>query len=224
MFLGFCALLIFALVPLTGGHLRRLADIKLRWVPLAVAALAVQVFVITIWPAMPHPIAVGAHLASYLMLAAVVWINRGVPGMVVIALGAGANALAIAVNDGTLPASAHALREAGIKPRVGFQNSGVLTHPHLAWLGDTMVTPSWLPLRNMLSVGDLVLLLGAVILVMRVTHTSTVDDDVRRLDDSSGEDARLELQVVGSFAAHQRDDAEVTTSHLHLGHDPVAVD
>ena len=111
----------------------------------AVVALAIQVLVITVWPQMPHAIAVSAHLATYAMLGAVVWVNRAIPGMVVIALGAGANALAIAVNDGTLPASARALRQAGIKPRVGFQNSGVLAHPHLTWLGDIMVTPSWLP-------------------------------------------------------------------------------
>jgi hypothetical protein len=172
MFLGFCALLIVAMVPLTRGHLGRLAEIRLRWVPLAVVALAIQVLVITVWPRMPHGIAVAAHLASYAMLGAVVWVNRAIPGMVVIALGAGANALAIAVNDGTLPASATALRQAGIKPRVGFQNSGVLAHPHLTWLGDIMVTPSWLPLRNMLSVGDLVLLAGALILVMKLTHSA----------------------------------------------------
>jgi hypothetical protein len=172
MFLGFCALLIVAMVPLTRGHLGRLAEIRLRWVPLAVVALAIQVLVITVWPRMPHGIAVTAHLASYAMLGAVVWVNRAIPGMVVIALGAGANALAIAVNDGTLPASATALRQAGIKPRVGFQNSGVLAHPHLTWLGDIMVTPSWLPLRNMLSVGDLVLLAGALILVMKLTHSA----------------------------------------------------
>jgi hypothetical protein len=175
MFLGFCALLIVGLVPLTGGTLRRLGEIKLRWVPLAVAALLVQVLVITVWPRMPHGLAVGAHLASYLMLAAVVWVNRAVPGMLVIALGAGLNALAITVNDGTLPASARALRQAGIKPRVGFQNSGVLTHPHQPWLGDIMVTPSWLPLRNMLSIGDLVILIGAAILVMRVTHSRVAE-------------------------------------------------
>jgi len=196
MFLGFCALLIVVLVPLTGGNLRRLAEIKLRWVPLAIAALAVQVFVITIWPAMPHPIAVGLHLATYAMLAAVVWVNRAVPGMIVIALGAGANALAIAVNDGTLPASARALREAGIKPRVGFQNSGVLSHPHLSWLGDIMVTPSWLPLRNMLSVGDLVLLLGAVILVMRVTHSAPPVADPPSSESSVAECAEPVAQPV----------------------------
>ncbi len=196
MFLGFCALLIVVLVPLTGGNLRRLAEIKLRWVPLAIAALAVQVFVITIWPAMPHPIAVGLHLATYAMLAAVVWVNRAVPGMIVIALGAGANALAIALNDGTLPASARALREAGIKPRVGFQNSGVLSHPHLSWLGDIMVTPSWLPLRNMLSVGDLVLLLGAVILVMRVTHSAPPVADPPSSESSVAECAEPVAQPV----------------------------
>ncbi|HTW20591.1 MAG TPA: DUF5317 family protein [Mycobacteriales bacterium] len=213
MFLGFCALLIVVMVPLTGGNLRRLAEIRLRWVPLALVALAVQVLIITIWPGMPHGIAVGAHIASYGMLAAVVWANRRLPGMLLIALGAGANALAITVNDGTLPASAGALHAAGIHPRVGFQNSGVVAHPHLAWLGDIMVTPSWLPFQNMLSVGDLVLLSGALVLVMRVTHRpapvaektgeSAIDDDVRGLDDSGCEHAGLELEVVGRLPAHQ---------------------
>jgi hypothetical protein len=170
MFLGLCALLILALVPVTGGRLSRLAEVKLRWIPLAVGALGLQIVVISVWPTMPHLLAVAGHLASYLMLAAVVWVNRSLPGMLVIAAGAGANAFAIAINGGTLPATAWALRHAGIKSRVGFDNSGIVAHPHLAWLGDVMVTPSWLPLRNMLSIGDLVLLAGAVILVMVVTR------------------------------------------------------
>jgi hypothetical protein len=170
MFLGLCAVLILALAPLTGGRLQRLAEIRLRWVPLAVAALVLQVFVITVWPQMPHALAVGGHLTSYVMLGAVVWVNRSLPGMLIIAAGAGANALAITVNDGTLPASASALRQTGITLHPGFQNSGVLTHPHLAWLGDIMVSPSWLPLRNMISIGDLVLLVGAAWLVLVVTH------------------------------------------------------
>jgi Family of unknown function (DUF5317) len=170
MFLGLCAVCILVLAPLTGGRLQRLAAIRLRWVPLAVAALVLQVFVITVWPQMPHVLAVGGHLTSYVMLGAVVWVNRSLPGMLVIAAGAGANALAITLNDGTLPASASALRKTGITLHPGFQNSGVLAHPHLAWLGDIMVSPSWLPLRNMISIGDLVLLVGAAWLVLAVTH------------------------------------------------------
>jgi hypothetical protein len=173
MFLGVCALLILVLVPLTGGSFGRLAAVKWRWVPLAVAALALQVLVISVWPTMPHSLAVVGHLASYLMLGAVVWANRSVPGMLVIAAGAGANALAIAINGGTLPASAWALRHSGVDPGAGFHNSGTVAHPHLAWLGDVMVTPTWLPLRNMLSIGDLVLLAGAIILVIRAGRNPT---------------------------------------------------
>jgi Family of unknown function (DUF5317) len=170
VFLGCCALLILALVPLTGGRLARLAELRFRWVPLAVAALVLQVIVVSVWPQMPHPLAVAGELTSYAMLGAVVWMNRTIPGMVLIAAGAGANALVIIVNGGTMPASASALRATGITPHHGFQNSGVLAHPHLSWLGDIMLSPSWLPLRNVVSVGDLVLLAGAAVLVTRVCH------------------------------------------------------
>jgi hypothetical protein len=173
VFLGLCALALVALIPLTGGSLRRLADLRLRWIPLAVAALAVQLFVVTIWPRMPHPLAIAGHLISYAMLGAVVWANRKLPGMLLIGIGAGLNFLAILINGGTLPASAGALRAAGVRERAGFDNTGVLAHPHLAWLGDTMVTPSWLPLRNVLSVGDLVLLAGAALLVWSATRKTS---------------------------------------------------
>jgi Family of unknown function (DUF5317) len=181
VFLGLCALVIVCASPVAGGRLSRLGALQVRWVPLAVFALALQVFVITIWPAMPHGLAVAGHLFSYAMLASVVWVNRRIPGMMIIGLGAGSNAVAITANDGTLPASAYALRTAGITPHVGFQNSGILAHPHLAWLGDIMVTPAWLPLRNMLSVGDIVLLVGAAYLVFRATHDTSLDG-VQRTD------------------------------------------
>ena len=89
MFLGFCALLIVALVPLTGGQLRRLARSSCAGFRWPSPHCVVQVLVITVWPRMPHGLAVAAHLRVLPMLGAVVWVNRAVPGMVVIALGAG---------------------------------------------------------------------------------------------------------------------------------------
>ena len=67
------------------------------------------------------------------------------------------NAVTIALNDGTLPASPHALADgrAGRPKPSAFENSGVLAHPVLPWLGDIMATPSWLPFRNVISIGDL---------------------------------------------------------------------
>ena len=165
MFLGLCALALLAIVPLTGGSLSRVVALPFRGVSWLVAALLLQVLVISVLTSLPHGVAVAGHLASYAMLAWVLWLNRRLPGVPVIAAGAAANGVTIALNGGTLPASKAALRAAGIHLHAGFDNSGIVTHPHLAWLGDVMVTPSWLPLRNMLSVGDLLLLLGAALLV-----------------------------------------------------------
>ena len=174
MFLGLCAIALLLLVPVWGGSLSRLTALRVRGVWVAVAALALQVVVISVWPSMPHPLAVGGHLVSYAMLGAVLWLNRRLPGIPLVALGVGANAITIAINGGTLPASAHALRAAGIQLRPGFDNSGLVAHPHLAWLGDVMVTPAWLPMRNMLSVGDLLLLVGAAVLVVVTTRRPIV--------------------------------------------------
>ena len=170
MFLGLCALVLVLLTPLWGGSLGRLTTLRFRGIGIVLAALALQIGVITVWPSMPHAAAVAGHLVSYAMLAAVLWMNRRLPGMALIALGVAANGITIAVNGGTLPASAHALRAAGIHLRAGFDNSGVVAHPHLAWLGDIMVTPSWLPMRNMLSIGDVLLFVGAAVLVVITTR------------------------------------------------------
>jgi hypothetical protein len=166
VFLGLCALALIALVPLTGGSLSRVAALPFRGVRLLLGALALQVLVISVLTSLPRAVAVVGHLGSYAMLAWVLWLNRRLPGVAVIAAGAAANGVTIAVNGGTLPASASALRAAGIHLREGFDNSGLVAHPHLAWLGDVMVTPSWLPMRNMLSIGDLLLLAGACLLVV----------------------------------------------------------
>jgi len=170
VFLGLCALVLVLLTPLWGGSLGRLTTLRFRGVGIVLAALALQVGVIMVWPSMPHAAAVAGHLVSYAMLGAVLWLNRRLPGMALIAVGVAANGITIGVNGGTLPASAHALRAAGIHLRAGFDNSGVVTHPHLAWLGDIMVTPSWLPMRNMLSIGDVLLFAGAAVLVVITTR------------------------------------------------------
>jgi len=170
VFLGLCALALIMLTPLWGGSLGRLTTLRFRGVWIVLVALALQVVVITIWPSMPHAAAVAGHLISYAMLGAALWLNRKLPGMALIALGVAANGITIALNGGTLPASAHALRAAGIQLRNGFDNSGVVAHPRLAWLGDTMVTPSWLPMRNMLSIGDVLLFVGAAVLVVVTTR------------------------------------------------------
>lgn len=168
MLLLAATLLAVLLVPLLGGRLRALATLRLHAVWLLQAALALQVLSLMVLPQDLRPLLVAMHVASYVLAGAFVWRNRRVPGVLVLAAGGCLNALAIAVNSGTMPARAAALRSAGL-PVVapGYSNSSLLDQPHLAWLGDVFASPGWLPLHNVYSVGDLLVLTGAVWAVHR---------------------------------------------------------
>ncbi len=164
-------------VPLLGGRWSGLADLTLRRKSLAVSALLVQVLAISIVPTWPRPLLVALHAVSYVFAAAFLWANRRLPGILLVGLGGGLNAGCIALNGGTLPADPDALRKAGlVLDRDEFVNSGVVHDPVLPWLGDVFASPSWLPLHNVYSVGDLVILAGALWAVNRACRTVLVRD------------------------------------------------
>ena len=172
MFMAFAFVLLLASVPLTGGRLALLADVRLERGGLVLLALALQVLMTTVLPDAPHAVLVALHLTSYVAIAWALWCNRALPGLLVLALGAGTNAAVIALNGGTLPASAAALERAGftVDP-AQFKNSGVVADPVLGWLGDVAATPAWLPFRNVISIGDVVVLLGAALLLHATCRT-----------------------------------------------------
>ncbi|HET6529865.1 MAG TPA: DUF5317 domain-containing protein [Actinoplanes sp.] len=149
------------LVALTGRPVKRLAEVHIRHVWLLWAALADQILVISIIPD-THPTALAAaHVASYALAAACLWLNRRIPGILVIGAGALLNGLTIAVNGGTLPASRSALEASGHAGAPGeFANWAVLPDAKLAILGDIFATPSWLPGNNVFSIGDVLIWVG----------------------------------------------------------------
>lgn len=173
MFLGLTALALLATVPLARGRLELLADVRLAWLPLLLAALLGQILITVTFTSAPKTLLAGTHIATYVAAGWVLWVNRRIAGMALIALGAFLNALPIVVNGGTLPASRAAERAAGLHVTHQFTNSGVLAHPHLAFLGDTMASPAFLPLRNVMSPGDLVILGGLAVLA-HVTCDSAI--------------------------------------------------
>ncbi len=171
MFLGLVFLAIVAATLLAGGQLSRLASLRPRGLWLLPVALGLQVLVTEVIPA-ARVLDDGLHVLSYLLAAAFLVLNRRIPGLLLIGLGTASNGLTIALNGGELPASAHALREAGFHQELGdFANSGHVAHPVLGFLGDIVATPSFLPLRNVISVGDLAILIGAAWLVVAVCGT-----------------------------------------------------
>jgi hypothetical protein len=164
---------VVASVLLLGGHISRLAEIRLRHPELVVIALVLQTVVISFIPdSLPLAASAGIHLLTYAIGAAFVWLNRRIPGLWIIALGAGANLAAIAANGGEMPASRWAVATSGL-PTVtkGFKNSGAIAHARLAPLGDIFAVPRGWPLANVFSIGDVVLLIGAAVLLHGVCQS-----------------------------------------------------
>ena len=163
------AALCIVTVPLTGGRLAAVARMRIRalWAP--IAALALQVLIVSIVPGGNHGLHSDLHIATYAMIGGFLFANRRLPGVPLIAAGAAANALAIIANGGVMPAARAAQQMAGLVERGHqFHNSVALAHPHLLWLGDLIPVPG--PLPNVLSAGDCLIFLGMLVLLHRASR------------------------------------------------------
>ena len=158
-------------VPLSGGDLRRLGRLRVRWIWLGPAAVLVQTVLVTVAPGGSHAVHAAVHIGTYVLIAAFLWANRSLPGALIISAGAALNGLTILVNGGVMPAAATAERLAGLSLGHGFNNSAVVAHPHLLWFGDIIPVP-W-PLPNVLSVGDIIIYTGMLVLLHRTTRRSS---------------------------------------------------
>jgi len=163
-------------VPLSGGHLSRLADLRLRglWIP--APALAAQVVITTIAPEGQPTLHAAVHIATYVLLGVFLWANRRLPGVPIMAIGTLMNGLAIVLNGGVMPSAAAAERIAGLRASAGFHNSAHLAHPVLLWLGDIIPWPG--PLPNVLSVGDCLIYAGTVVLLHRTCRSGSLSSAV----------------------------------------------
>jgi Family of unknown function (DUF5317) len=147
-------------VPLAGGRLGALAELELRrgWAIFGALGLAV---VGVGAPGLPDQARSGLLLAAYPLGAVFLLANRRVPGMGLAGAGAALNLLVIAANGGVMPASPAALARAGLPADPpGFESSGVVDDPRLAFLGDVFAIPAAWPFSNVFSVGDALIGLG----------------------------------------------------------------
>jgi Family of unknown function (DUF5317) len=173
MLLLVALLLCLATVPLAGGRLSALTELRFRRPSLAVGALLTQVLIISILPSGHEDLHKAVHLATYGLLGAFVWLNRRIPGLLVIGLGGLLNAIAIAANDGVMPATRAALARAGIEQNAGdFANSTAVAHPHLQFLGDVFAIPAGWPAANVFSVGDVLIAVGGLIALHGICQSS----------------------------------------------------
>ncbi len=149
-----------------GGRLDGLATLSFRWPWVAIVGLAAQVALFAA-PQSAALAAVGpaAYVASTAAVLLFVLANLRIRGMVIVALGAALNLVAIVANGGVMPASRSALAAAGLDAGSGFTNSNVLASPVLAPLGDVFAMPAWMPLANVFSIGDALIALGIAVVL-----------------------------------------------------------
>ena len=166
------AILLFALAttPLFGGSLSALGDLRFRHVWLVIAAIGLQVLIISVIPDKLTWSHVPIHLMSYVAAIAFIALNRRISGVVVIGAGGLMNLTAIALNGGVMPAREAALRSAGIVHDAGqFANSTTVADARVAFLGDIFSIPEGVPiLNNVFSLGDILIGIGVLMLVYGV--------------------------------------------------------
>jgi len=166
---------------LLGGRLAGLGRIQFRWAWVALGGFALQVLLFS------DPVAarIGAagpplYVASTAVVFAAVLRNVAIRGMALVAAGAGANLLAIVANGGYMPANPNAAEAFGRTTQEVYSNSRILDAPALAPLTDVIALPQWLPFTNIVSIGDVLIAAGVVVVIgaaMRDAGSEPATDD-----------------------------------------------
>ena len=144
-----------------GGSLRSLERIRIHWWGLAFVALALQAVPIRGVGASRIGLAATSLVASYVLLLAVVAVNRRVPGATLMTAGLVMNLAVVALNSG-MPVSADAIRASGAEGAVVIENG---SKHHLMTDSDVLepladVIPLPRPIGAVLSIGDVLLYTG----------------------------------------------------------------
>jgi len=182
-----------------GGSLAGWDGLRLRWWMLGAAALGVQLVLFN--PPLdeqPWALAWGPWLFALSLVAIVVVLLRNAATMTlahtplcVAAFGVGLNLLVISANGGYMPRSTEASATVGrpvetIADGQRLANVGILSDAtRLPWLGDVLPEPQWLPLSNVLSVGDVLLAAGLAWWAFRLTTVAALRLSPARVRPSS---------------------------------------
>jgi hypothetical protein len=114
--------------------------------------------------------AIAALVSSQALLLVFAWYNRRQPGFWALGTGLALNLTVIALNGGLMPVSPEVVAE--LLPdaptdawqggeRVGWNTVLPVADTRLWWLSDFLLLPAWFPFRKALSIGDILIAVGA---------------------------------------------------------------
>jgi hypothetical protein len=168
-----------AVALMLGGSLDHWSKQRVRWWPLALLAVAIQIPLysapLNTWRPMLAVSAIAGEVTMVLILLMVLRnaISTAQPALFLASLGVALNLTVIVANGGWMPrADAQAPREldhGSTQSRVS-NTAPMAPDTRLGWLADTIAQPVWLPLSNLISPGDLLLSFGAAGWAFSVTR------------------------------------------------------
>jgi hypothetical protein len=178
-----------------GGSLAGWNELRPRWWMLGAASLGVQLVLFN--PPLdeqPWAMAWGIWLFPVTLIGITLVLLRNAATMPwariplrVAALGVGLNLLVIGANGGYMPRSTEASAAVGrpvdtIADGQRLANVSILSDStRLPWLADVLPQPQWLPLSNVLSVGDLLLAAGLAWWAFRITTAAALSVGLPRV-------------------------------------------
>jgi hypothetical protein len=179
----------------TGGSLAGWDGLRLRWWAVGAVSLGVQLVVFN--PPLDEQswaMAWGPWLFALTLIGIALVLLRNAETMPdarlplrIAALGVGLNLLVITANGGYMPRSTDASAAVGrpVDSIAGGQrlaNVAVLSDAtRLPWLGDVLPEPAWVPLANVLSLGDLLLMAGLAWWALRLTGAPALSTGLARV-------------------------------------------
>ncbi len=168
--------LALALGRLRGGRVRHLGQLRIRALGLFFAAFAIQLALFSsIGAAVVDTVGPGfiptLYIASNVLVAIGLWLNRGRLGFIVCLVGVLLNTLTIAANGGYMPLAPEGLAALDNPDRAQafardepYNNSRLLTpETRLSWLGDIFVLRR---LGEVYSPGDVFIFAGLALVVL----------------------------------------------------------
>ena len=184
MFLFFAVIAAaLAIAVLIGGDVRRLSLLRIRHIELLLAAFAVKISVGVLGATHSQTALTAArplNIIGALLLLAVAWFNRRIPGALIFGAGLLSNLVVIVTFGGRMPV----LLPSGFdtsSPALPVLRTGLdplhvlLQHPQGLWfLGDIFAIPSLFGHASLVSIGDLVMAAGVAYLIIRWSHRPRV--------------------------------------------------
>lgn len=183
MFLFFAVIAVaLAVAVLIGGDVRRLSQLRIRHLELLLAAFAAKLAVSLLGTSHSQTALLAArplNVIGAVLLLAVAWFNRRIPGALIFGTGLMSNLIVITWFGGRMPV----LLPAGFEPTAGgalpLLRAGqdplhvLLSHPQGLWfLGDVFVIPGIVGRASLASVGDLTMAVGVAYLIIRWSQRS----------------------------------------------------